>query len=201
MRIRELETAAQRNLCKPTPLSSLSVTREEDLHSNRGTPSEPSSETANGLGKSREVAEPHRKLWWLNSAMKATTGDDRTLFYSPEDQTHRGSGLEQSLSRGQVMTASFHGFSSLLHLVQQSVTGHKRRGRRGTKEPVRGRRHHPRPELVETMRMVLDSWTHHQNFPLPLAPSLAHFVTARDDAYIPRRHIPDVRSLWQGGWS
>ena len=57
----------------------------------------------------------------------------------------------------------------------------------------------PRPELLGTMRMVLDSATHHQYFPTPVDPALACFITAEDDMYIPRGHLADVRSLWKGG--
>ena len=203
-RIRELEQTASG---RTTPPSGQSLSREEVSRNlqirGEAQRSETTGKTRRGIDDSDIVpgrGEGHRP-WWLGSAMKTTTGDERTMSYSSEESLNRGRGElgDSSLSRGQVMTASFHGVSSLLHLVQQSLTGHKRRGERGTREPAVRGYHHPRPELVETMRMVLDCWTHHQNFPLPLAPSLAHFVTAKEDAYIPRRHITDVRSLWQGG--
>ena len=158
-----------------------------------------SRDSTSPLGKeTTSEALPQRELWWLNSALESASPTDRTLSFSSAREGERG----QPLSRGPVMTASFHGVSSLLQLAQGSLTGLRERARREARVPERelGRgRRNPRPELLEAMRMVLDSWTHHQNFPLPLAPSLAHFVTAEEDAYIPRRHLTDVRLLWQGG--
>lgn len=197
-RIRELETAAHSKSTPPSTSKETSgeLTREIASELGRGVTSELNWETTADI--QREATCPQRKLWGLNSALKAATGGDRALSYSTEDKRER----QMSLLREPVMTASFHGISSLLHLAQQSLTGRRRRVRKETREPARskGRCHHPGPELVETMRMVLDSWTHHQNFPLPLAPNLAHFVAAREDAYIPRRQLTDVRCLWQGAW-
>lgn len=48
------------------------------------------------------------------------------------------------------------------------------------------------------MRMILDFATHLGMFPSPLAPHLATFVVAKDDLYIPRQSVTDVRSIWSG---
>lgn len=100
-------------------------------------------------------------------------------------------------------TASLQGVAS--YLFQQAVVGSKKVaqtrlsiGRSGVKRK-RQSNGLPRPEVLDTMRMVLDSSTHHKYFPTPLDPTLVHFVTAKQDAYIPRANIADVRSLWKGG--
>lgn len=56
----------------------------------------------------------------------------------------------------------------------------------------------PKEETVEMMRMILDFATHLGMFPSPLAPHLATFVVAKDDLYIPRQSVTDVRSIWSG---
>ena len=53
-------------------------------------------------------------------------------------------------------------------------------------------------ETVEVMRCVLDVGTHLTRFPTPLAPQNAIFIAAKDDLYVPRKHITDVRSAWPG---
>lgn len=53
-------------------------------------------------------------------------------------------------------------------------------------------------EAVEVMRCVLDVGTHLTRFPTPLAPQNAIFIAAKDDLYVPRKHITDVRSAWPG---
>lgn len=53
-------------------------------------------------------------------------------------------------------------------------------------------------ETVEVMRCVLDVGTHLTRFPTPLAPQNAIFIAAKDDLYVPRKHIADVRSAWPG---
>ena len=53
-------------------------------------------------------------------------------------------------------------------------------------------------ETVEMMRCVLDVGTHLSYFPTPLAPETAIFIAAKDDLYVPRKNITDVRSTWPG---
>ena len=53
-------------------------------------------------------------------------------------------------------------------------------------------------ETVEVMRCVLDVGTHLSYFPTPLSPETAIFIAAKDDLYVPRKHITDVRSTWPG---
>ena len=53
-------------------------------------------------------------------------------------------------------------------------------------------------ETVEMMRCVLDVGTHLSRFPAPLSPHSAIFIAAKDDLYVPRKHITDVRSAWPG---
>ena len=48
------------------------------------------------------------------------------------------------------------------------------------------------------MRIILDFATHLGMFPPPLAPNLATFVAAKDDLYVPRQNVTDVRSIWSG---
>ena len=110
-------------------------------------------------------------------------------------------GFEQSLGRSSVVTASLSG---LPHLLQQAMVEVGRsalnRVTASRRREVKGTRRLPfKPQLLENMRMVLDSATHHQHFPVPLDTSLAHFVAAEKDAYIPRHNLTDVRSLWHGG--
>ena len=53
-------------------------------------------------------------------------------------------------------------------------------------------------ETAEIMRCVLDVGTHLSRFPSPITPQNAIFIAAKDDLYIPRKHITDVRSAWPG---
>lgn len=54
------------------------------------------------------------------------------------------------------------------------------------------------PETVATMNSILDFATHLSNFPTPLAPDLAVFLAAKNDCYVPRQNVTDVRSIWPG---
>lgn len=54
------------------------------------------------------------------------------------------------------------------------------------------------PETVATMNSILDFATHLNNFPTPLAPDLAVFLAAKNDCYVPRQNVTDVRSIWPG---
>ena len=56
----------------------------------------------------------------------------------------------------------------------------------------------PHEETVGMMRTALDQATHLRNYPVPLDPELAIYVAAKDDLYIPRRNVTDVRSIWPG---
>lgn len=53
-------------------------------------------------------------------------------------------------------------------------------------------------EAVEVMRCVLDVGTHLGHFPTPLSPEMAIFIAAKNDLYVPRKNITDVRSTWPG---
>ncbi len=53
-------------------------------------------------------------------------------------------------------------------------------------------------ETVSLMLAVLNSATHFSNFAQPVDPELALFVAAKDDLYIPRHNVSDVRTLWPG---
>ncbi len=53
-------------------------------------------------------------------------------------------------------------------------------------------------ETVSLMLAVLNSSTHFSNFAQPVEPELASFVAAKDDLYIPRHNVSDVRTLWPG---
>lgn len=56
----------------------------------------------------------------------------------------------------------------------------------------------PKAETVQMMQYVLDYSTHFNNYPRPVAPELATFLTAKEDLYIPRDNVADVRDLWPG---
>ena len=56
----------------------------------------------------------------------------------------------------------------------------------------------PTANTLLTMEAILDYSTHLRYFPVPLAPSLATFLVAKDDLYIPRDNVTDVRALWPG---
>ena len=55
-----------------------------------------------------------------------------------------------------------------------------------------------REEAVRMMQQVLDGSTHLKNFPVPSSTELAVFLAAKEDHYVPRANIADVRQLWQG---
>ena len=56
----------------------------------------------------------------------------------------------------------------------------------------------PEPETVRMLRWVLDNATHLNNYPVPHCPELVLFLAAREDKYVPRENITDVRALWPG---
>ena len=117
-------------------------------------------------------------------------------------EKEKGGLRKSALQHDSITTASIHGTA---HILQQvlACAGRKIRteitDRRKQFQSNDHRMNLPRPEILNTMRIVLDSSTHHQNFPIPIDPSLAHFVTAEEDEYIPRGNITDVHSLWKGG--
>ena len=55
-------------------------------------------------------------------------------------------------------------------------------------------------DTVSTLGAVLDLSTHLNNYPTPIAPGLARFVTAKQDLYIPRDRIISVEQAWPGRW-
>ena len=55
-----------------------------------------------------------------------------------------------------------------------------------------------REESIAMMRCLMDYCSHLRKFPTPLAPELALFLAAKEDMYIPRENIADVRHLWPG---
>ncbi len=62
----------------------------------------------------------------------------------------------------------------------------------------RGRESALHKETVATLGAVLDLSTHLHNYPLPRNPSLARFVAAADDLYIPRENIASMEDTWPG---
>ena len=55
-----------------------------------------------------------------------------------------------------------------------------------------------REEAIDMMRFLMDDASHIRKFPVPLAPDLAIFLAAKEDSYIPRDNIADVRHFWPG---
>lgn len=53
-------------------------------------------------------------------------------------------------------------------------------------------------ETFNFMNYLMDETTHLRNYPLPIDPSLATFVIASHDAYIPRDKIENVANIWHG---
>lgn len=53
-------------------------------------------------------------------------------------------------------------------------------------------------ETMSTLRAVLDLSTHLSNYPVPLDTGLAHYVVAKDDLYVPRQHIANMKEVWPG---
>lgn len=53
-------------------------------------------------------------------------------------------------------------------------------------------------KTIDFMNFLMDETTHLQNYPKPIDTSLATFVAATHDAYIPRDKIENVQSIWQG---
>lgn len=66
------------------------------------------------------------------------------------------------------------------------------------KDDKREKKFLPKAETVQMMQYVLDYSTHFNNYPRPVAPELATFLTAKEDLYIPRDNVADVRDLWPG---
>lgn len=56
----------------------------------------------------------------------------------------------------------------------------------------------PQTETVKMLRWMLDFTTHLNSYPQPISPELAQIVIAKDDMYIPRHGVSDVRDLWPG---
>ena len=53
-------------------------------------------------------------------------------------------------------------------------------------------------DAVDALRAILDLSTHLHNYPTPLNTSLAKFLVAKEDLYIPRQHITSVEETWPG---
>lgn len=53
-------------------------------------------------------------------------------------------------------------------------------------------------EAVSTLGALMDLSTHLYNYPVPVDTSLARFVVAEQDLYIPRQHIASVQDTWPG---
>ncbi|KAL9959144.1 hypothetical protein ACROYT_G036234 [Oculina patagonica] len=53
-------------------------------------------------------------------------------------------------------------------------------------------------ETVDFMNFVMDEATHLKNFALPVDPSLARFVVAKHDGYIPRDNVMSPCEIWPG---
>ena len=53
-----------------------------------------------------------------------------------------------------------------------------------------------RTRTVDFMNFVMDEATHLKNFPKPVDSSLARFVVAKHDAYIPRDNVMSVCNIW-----
>ena len=53
-------------------------------------------------------------------------------------------------------------------------------------------------ETVDFMNFVMDEATHLQNFPPPVDTSLAQFVVAKHDAYVPRDNVMSPCDIWPG---
>ena len=95
------------------------------------------------------------------------------------------------------MSATLEGMGLVSHLFHLTTSPRKKSS---TGLLPRGGRkiRCPRAETLAMMQSVLNSSTHLKNFPVPLSPELAEFVAARQDAYIPRHSVTDVRVLWPG---
>ena len=142
---------------------------------------------------------------WNNDSVLVSRGlvgeriTNSVLHSAKEVETERGWARE-NMPKGSDITVGLHGMVS--YLVQRTMVGFKKSAQKEISERCKESSKSsglPRSELLEAMRMVLDLSTHHQYFPVPLDPSLAHFVAAEQDAYIPRAHITDVCSTWPGG--
>lgn len=55
-----------------------------------------------------------------------------------------------------------------------------------------------KPKTVDFMNFVMDEATHLQNFPPPVDTSLARFLVAKHDAYIPRDNVMSPCDIWPG---
>jgi len=53
-------------------------------------------------------------------------------------------------------------------------------------------------ETVDFMNFVMDEATHLQNFPPPVDTSLARFLVAKHDAYVPRDNVMSPCDIWPG---
>ncbi len=115
-------------------------------------------------------------LLYMNSA--ADGGDEETEEWNRDTPA--------DLSSSPSSPPSLHHHSTISVKIKTKGIGRKKR------------KFFPRHETVDIMRSVLDFATHLRNYPVPLAPELAVFVAAKEDLYIPRQHVQDVRSIWPG---
>lgn len=53
-------------------------------------------------------------------------------------------------------------------------------------------------EAMKWMTIVLDHWTHLKHFSIPSDPRRTVFVTAKQDKFVPREWVEDVRIIWPG---
>ena len=53
-------------------------------------------------------------------------------------------------------------------------------------------------EAMKWMTIVLDHWTHLKHFSISSDPRRTVFVTAKQDKFVPREWVEDVRTIWPG---
>ena len=158
------------------------------------------SSTGDGGGSSRLVSTP----WNIKEVYTSKTNEATAEKNIWNSVLQPSEGWEREMPGDSAMTASLQGMGVASYLFRRAVASFKQGAQeevasvRNTWKSVRRKDGLPRPELLDAMRMVLDSFTNHWSFPVPLCPELAQFVTAKEDAYIPRGHIVDVRTLWPG---
>lgn len=53
-------------------------------------------------------------------------------------------------------------------------------------------------EVLEFMHLLMDECTHMLNFDMPYDPSLIHVLSGKDDCYVLRDGVNDIRTVWPG---
>lgn len=147
------------------------------------------------------------------SNLRAAGANGHVQSQRPSSKEELGSDLSDEEGSAVSVAVCAADSSCCEDLQERHASGGQLQGQRSHQPPVlwpaggqwQARRGHraarkfsPSPETLVAMRQVLDLATHLCYYPAPIDTGSAIFVAAKDDLYIPRQSVTDVRHLWPG---